>query len=85
MGAAARDSSQQHRILNPLSETRDQTHILMDTSLVLNLLNHNGNSSNLALNTLFLVILNLDQRTQILIPFSLSWKGLSVCDSPLPR
>ena len=26
------DRSQQHRILNPLSEARDQTHILMDTS-----------------------------------------------------
>ena len=25
-------SSLQHRILNPLSEGRDQTHILMDTS-----------------------------------------------------
>ena len=25
-------SSWQHRILNPLSEARDQTHILMDTS-----------------------------------------------------
>jgi len=27
-------SSQKHQILNPLSETRDQTHILMDTSQV---------------------------------------------------
>ena len=31
-------------ILNPLSEARDQTHILMDTSRVHNLLSHNGNS-----------------------------------------
>ena len=30
------------QILNPLSETRDPTHILMDTSL--NPLSHNGNS-----------------------------------------
>ena len=27
-------SSQQHRILNPLSKARDQTYILMDTSQV---------------------------------------------------
>ena len=27
-------SSQQHQIFNPLSETRDGTHILMDTSCV---------------------------------------------------
>ena len=29
---------------NPLSKARDWTHILMDTSWFLNLLNHNGNS-----------------------------------------
>ena len=27
-------SSQQHQILDPLSEARDQTHVLMDTSRV---------------------------------------------------
>ena len=27
-------SSRKHRILNPLSEARDRTHVLMDTSLV---------------------------------------------------
>ena len=37
-------SSGPHWILNPLNEARDQTCILMDTSLVLNLLSHNGNS-----------------------------------------
>ena len=37
-------SSWQHQILNPLSEIRDQTHMLMDTSWVFNLLSHNGNS-----------------------------------------
>ena len=37
-------SSQQRQILNPLSEAGDWTHIFMDTSWVLNPLNHNGNS-----------------------------------------
>ena len=34
-------------ILNPLSEARDQTFILMDTSQVLNALSHNGDSNSL--------------------------------------
>ena len=37
-------SSWQHQILNTLSQARDQTHILMDTTQVCNLLSHNGNS-----------------------------------------
>ena len=37
-------SSRQRWILNPLSESRDQTHVLMDTKWVPNPLNHNGNS-----------------------------------------
>ena len=37
-------SSWQCPILNPLTKARDRTHILMDTSWVLNLLSHNGNS-----------------------------------------
>ena len=39
-------SSQQRRILNPLSEARDQTHILMDNSRFLNPLSHNGDAQN---------------------------------------
>ena len=34
----------QHWILNPLSKARDQTCILLDTSWILNLLSHKGNS-----------------------------------------
>ena len=37
-------SSQQCQILNPLSEARNPTHILKDTSWFLNPLSHNGNS-----------------------------------------
>ena len=34
----------EHQILNPLSKARNQTHILMDTSRVLNPLSHNWNA-----------------------------------------
>ena len=37
-------SSRHHWILNPLIKARDQTHALVDTSHVCNLLSHNGNS-----------------------------------------
>ena len=37
-------SSKQCQILNSLSEAGNWTHILLDTSRVLNLLNHNGNA-----------------------------------------
>ena len=37
-------SSQQRQILNPLSEARDQSHILMNASQGHNSLSHNGNS-----------------------------------------
>jgi len=39
-----RYSSWQHCILNPVSETRDRTHDLMDTSWVFNPLSHNRDS-----------------------------------------
>ena len=44
---------QQHQIFNPLSEARDQTCILMDTSWVPNPLSHNGNSDESILKGLF--------------------------------
>ena len=42
------DSLWQCQILNPLSVSRDQTHILTDTSQVLNPLSHKGNSPDFA-------------------------------------
>ena len=48
-------SSWQHQILNSLSEARDRTCILMDTSQVLKALNHNGNSFVAILLLLFFV------------------------------
>ena len=42
---------QQYRILNPLSEDRNQTWVVMDMSQVLNPLSHNRNSSMLVLLT----------------------------------
>ena len=44
--AGLHHSSQQCQILNPLSKARDQTHIFMVTSRVLNPLSHNRNSRN---------------------------------------
>ena len=43
-------SSWQCQILNPLSEARDQTHILMDASQVCQPLSHDGNSNTIFLN-----------------------------------
>ena len=46
-------SSGQHRILNPLSEARDQTHMLMDPSRVHQPLSYKGNSRSHTLNPAF--------------------------------
>ena len=48
-------SSQQCQILNPLSEARDRTCVLMDTSQVCNLLSHNRNSL-ILFNFIFLAV-----------------------------
>ena len=55
-------SSQQRWILNPLSEARDQTHTLMDTSWVCNPLSHNGNACNsdFCAYPFFLAVLSLE-------------------------
>ena len=45
----------QHQIFNPLSEPRDWTLILMDTSQVLNPLSHNGNALKFNFNFLFVI------------------------------
>ena len=50
IGAAAHSLHHSHsntRSFNSLSKARDQTHILRDTSQVLNLLNHNRKSQNI--------------------------------------
>ena len=47
----------QCQILNPLSKARERTHILMDTSRVLNLLSHSGNSGNILFSyTLYILV-----------------------------
>ena len=46
MSVAYPHSSWQCKILNPLAGARDHTHILMDTSWVLNLLGNDGNPPN---------------------------------------
>ena len=62
-GAAAaglHHSSLQCQILNPLSGSRDQTRIIMDTSLVCNLLSHNGSSYSPCFLFSFLFVLFFD-------------------------
>ena len=53
-------NSWQRQALNPLSEARDGTHILMDTSQVCNLLSHSENS----IESFFLHKVNLE-RSQV--------------------
>ena len=57
-------SSWQCLIPNPLSEARDWTCILMDTSRVLNLLNQNGNSLNSQFLCLLLVLSHIHLKWQ---------------------
>ena len=45
-------NSEQHQILNPVSEAKDWTRTLMDTSQVLNLLNCNRNSGRIVFVTI---------------------------------
>ena len=52
-------SLQQHQILNALSKARDQIHIFMGTSQILNPLSYNQNSSQYFLKELNLLIKNL--------------------------
>ena len=54
---------QQRRMLNPLSEARDQTNILVTRCGVLNPLSHNGNSNRM-FNRAFLVTLEFYLRLQ---------------------
>ena len=49
------DSLWQHWILNPLSKARDQTFIFMDTSQILHLLSHNGNSKRMIILKMYYV------------------------------
>ena len=44
IAASLHHSSWQCQILNPLSEARDRTRVLMNTSQILNMLSHEGNS-----------------------------------------
>ena len=61
--------SQQHQILNPLSEARDQTHILMDINQICNLLSHKKNSIKKYLLTMnHMPITGLDNADRIIYP-----------------
>ena len=57
-------SSWQRWILNPLNEVSDWTHILMDSSRILNPLSHNGSSPKILRNTKFQHYQN-DSRAEI--------------------
>ena len=60
----------QHQILNPLSEARDHTHILMNTMSILNLLSHNRNSMGFSLQN------KVTAQKSLVSGFSLSEYGL---------
>ena len=71
-------SSQQHQILNPLSEASDWTGILMDASRVHNPLSHSGNSKILFYYINFLQIPQRKSYLQITDKFE--WrKNTSTC------
>ena len=53
-------SLQEHQILNPLSNARDQTCILLDTSQILNLLSHNGSSKSHIFDSLKIIFSGTD-------------------------
>ena len=57
-------SSGQHLMLNPLSETRDRTRMLVDTSWVLNPLSHKRNSLDFSF-----------QRSLLAFVWQMLWKG----------
>ena len=71
IAAGLHHSSWQCRIFNPLSETRDRTRILMDTSHVLNLLSHNRNSLFQTLNTSYIFKNSLIEKKVRLYTFHL--------------
>ena len=67
----------QHQSPNPLTEARDQTCILTDTSWVLNPLSHSGNSTNV-----FLTVLGAG-RSKLKVPAWSHTGGSPVPDSEL--
>ena len=72
---------QQYRILNPLSEAKDLTHILKDTSQVHNLLSHKGNSSHMLYGVVKKALLDGGQwkeNVMVLMIFW-GWKGSRRC------
>ena len=64
-------SSQQHRILNPLIEARDRTHVLMDNSWVYFLCTMTGTPQSAALIIILLGSVSLE-------PHTIHWRELSM-------
>ena len=69
----------QHQILNPLTETRDWTHFVMDTSWFLNLLSHNKNSF------FFFSFFSFGHRSQHLDVGSQCWTSGRIKSKPLAK